>query len=160
MGVGWLRAKAGMVKRAASKKIKQQGISEEEAEEYLSDPPDSESISKPKNNGKPCKLEAPAPPFAPRTPSLPYLLGAHVSIAKGPPTTRPYRRQFPRSLLRSQRKWASPELPSTSITEFKALAVQRGYNRKHILPQPSYLINLAQKTQRNINSLTTPSSMI
>ena len=144
-------AKARVVKRAtASKKTKQQGISEEEeeeSEEYLSG---SSPIPKPKKPRKPRKPKVPPMlPFAPRTTSLPYLLGAHVSMAKG------VQNAIHNALLiggnslalflKSQRKWASPELTSTSITEFKALAVQHGYNRKHILPHASYLINLAQK---------------
>ncbi|KAF8456529.1 xylose isomerase-like protein [Terfezia claveryi] len=88
-------------------------------------------------------------PFAPRTPSLPYYLGAHVSMAKGLQNaihnTLLIGGNSLALFLKSQRRWAAPELTSTTITEFKDLAVQNRYNRKHILPHGSYLINLAQK---------------
>ena len=155
VGVG-IKAKTGVVKNAASKKktvvkkkTKQEDPSGEVEEENAPGPSGGEPASKPKKNRKPRKPKVPMAPIAPRTPSLPYFLGAHVSMAKG------VQNAIHNSLfiganalalfLKSQRKWTSPELTSTSITEFKALAAANGYNRKHILPHGSYLINLAQK---------------
>jgi len=154
VGVGGAKVKTRVIKKAASKKktvvkknIKQEDLSEEEeAEGNLLDPLDGE---KPKKTRKPRKPKAPMLPFAPRTPSLPYYLGAHVSMAKGVQNaihnTLLIGGNSLALFLKSQRKWASPELTTTSITEFKALAVQNGYTRKRILPHGSYLINLAQK---------------
>ncbi|RDB22943.1 putative endonuclease 4 [Hypsizygus marmoreus] len=44
--------------------------------------------------------------------------------------------------VKSQRKWTSPALTTTSITSFKARMEEYGYSSSVVLPHGSYLINL------------------
>ncbi|OBT61689.1 hypothetical protein VE03_09401 [Pseudogymnoascus sp. 23342-1-I1] len=76
-------------------------------------------------------------------------IGAHISAAGGVQNSLPNALHIGANslalFLKSQRKWTSPPLSSTSTTDFLSLSKQHSYDpARHILPHGSYLVNLAQ----------------
>ncbi|PWW77401.1 AP endonuclease [Tuber magnatum] len=85
---------------------------------------------------------------AARTAGVKMMVGAHVSMSGG------VQRAITNSLniggnafalfLKSQRKWASPDMKEADATAFRAACEKHGFDPgKHVLPHGSYLINLA-----------------
>ncbi|KDR69206.1 hypothetical protein GALMADRAFT_104145 [Galerina marginata CBS 339.88] len=83
--------------------------------------------------------------FLPRVDS-PWKVGAHVSAAGGVENAVANAAAIGATafalFLKSQRKWESPPLQDTSVTEFKKRMKEFGYSPRVVLPHGSYLINL------------------
>ncbi|KAI5803470.1 xylose isomerase-like protein [Peziza echinospora] len=92
-------------------------------------------------------------PFAARNPAMKWLVGAHVSAAKGVQNAVSNSTQIGGNafalFLKSQRKWESPPLKSEDISAFKQYCINQGYDpMRHVLPHGNYLINLAQMDEK------------
>uniref|UniRef100_A0A8H7Y1Y7 Apurinic-apyrimidinic endonuclease 1 n=1 Tax=Psilocybe cubensis TaxID=181762 RepID=A0A8H7Y1Y7_PSICU len=112
-------------------------VSEDESQETT-------SSSKPKRARK-LKPEVDKSEFLPRAQSQ-WKVGAHVSAAGGVENAVLNAASIGANsfalFLKSQRKWESPPLSNESITEFKRLMKELGYESRMVLPHGSYLINL------------------
>ncbi|KAK7032084.1 DNA-(apurinic or apyrimidinic site) lyase [Paramarasmius palmivorus] len=75
-----------------------------------------------------------------------WKVGAHVSAAGGVENAIYNASRIGANAFaffpKSQRKWVSPALKTTSIDAFKARMKDLNYDPKHVLPHGSYLINL------------------
>ncbi|KAI0685051.1 xylose isomerase-like protein [Cytidiella melzeri] len=76
----------------------------------------------------------------------PWKFGPHVSAAGGVENAVLNAARIGATafalFLKSQRKWISKDLSETSVETFKRRLAKLGYDRKHILPHGSYLVNL------------------
>ncbi|KAJ3513133.1 hypothetical protein NLJ89_g3121 [Agrocybe chaxingu] len=76
----------------------------------------------------------------------PWKIGAHVSSAGGVENAVVNAAMIGANsfalFLKSQRKWTSPPLSESSISEFKRRMKEYGYTSNLVLPHGSYLINL------------------
>ena len=93
--------------------------------------------------------EADAMPLAARTLGLKYLIGAHVSCAKGVQNSVTNSVHIGGNafamFLKSQRKWENPPLQDEHRDNFKSSCSEHKYDAsQHVLPHGSYLVNLAQ----------------
>lgn len=93
--------------------------------------------------------DAEAMPLAARSTGLKMFIGAHVSSAKGVHNSIPNSVHIGANafalFLKSQRKWANPDLNPEHAIQFKSLCCDRGYDAaSQVLPHGSYLVNLAQ----------------
>ncbi|KAI5851081.1 xylose isomerase-like protein [Morchella snyderi] len=91
-------------------------------------------------------------PAVARTVGMKMLVGAHVSMAKGVQNAITNSNNIGGNafalFLKSQRKWASPDMKESDAVAFrKACKESRFDPKRHILPHGSYLINLAQSDQ-------------
>lgn len=87
-------------------------------------------------------------------------IGAHVSAAGGVENAPIRAHEIGATAFalftKNQRQWAAKPLTEQSIEAFKANCQKYGYNRKHILPHDSYLINLGHpdvdKRQKSLDA--------
>ncbi|KAK7036029.1 AP-endonuc-2 domain-containing protein [Favolaschia claudopus] len=110
-----------------------------------------------KSKSRKAKIVDP-PQYGVRPASL-WKVGAHVSAAGGLENAVINAASIGANafalFVKSQRKWTSPALSSTTITNFKAKLAEHNYEPRYILPHGSYLINLGnpdtEKRQKSYN---------
>ncbi|RPB13273.1 AP endonuclease [Morchella conica CCBAS932] len=88
-------------------------------------------------------------PAVARTVGMKMLVGAHVSMAKGVQNAITNSNNIGGNafalFLKSQRKWASPDMKESDAVAFREACKESRFDpKRHILPHGSYLINLAQ----------------
>ncbi|KAF5378299.1 hypothetical protein D9615_008792 [Tricholomella constricta] len=133
-----LAQQEGESSQPLSKKIKL-------ADTVVSDLEELNTSSIPKRKRKAATESADKDSIPERKSSL-WKVGAHISAAGGVENAIVNAAAIGANafalFLKSQRKWTSPSLSTTSIATFKSRMTEYGYSSSVVLPHGSYLINL------------------
>lgn len=138
-------------KRVCKRKLKAEAAAAAAASTEISEQTDKKVVKKRKTKEE---KDAEAVPLQPRTDvaTLPkkMFFGAHVSSAGGVHNSTANATHIGANafalFLKSQRKWASPDMTSEARDGFVSNCSTAPYDAAaHILPHGSYLVNLAQK---------------
>lgn len=138
---------ADAVESVAKTPAKRAGKVRKEAEDEDEDAGETKPTTKRKKKTKEEK-EAEMLPLAVRTTGHKLFIGAHVSAAGGVQNAVLNSTQIGANafalFLKSQRKWANPDLAPDACTSFHSHCKTHVYDQgKHVVPHGSYLVNLA-----------------